>query len=121
MNTLELKSHWREWLMLLFGVWLVVSPFVLGFTAVAEGMAMWSTVILGLVVAGFAVAEIMKPREWEEWVSVVLGAALIVAPFALGFAGAPLALWNSLIMGVLVGGDAIWSLVDMKHHGGHAA
>ncbi|MBB3141049.1 SPW repeat protein [Halomonas organivorans] len=121
MNTQELRTHWREWLMLLFGAWLVVSPFVLGFTAVANGMAMWSAVILGLIVAGFAVAEIMKPRMWEEGVSAVLGVCLIAAPFALGFADAPLALWNSVIMGVLVGGDAIWSLIDMRHHGGHAA
>lgn len=39
-----------SWLNLFLGIWLVISPFVL----VLSGLAMWNDVILGIIVAAFA-------------------------------------------------------------------
>ena len=44
-------QHWQDIASLLLGVWLVVSPFVLGFA----GAATWITIVLGLFVILFAV------------------------------------------------------------------
>ncbi|MFC3284514.1 SPW repeat protein [Litchfieldella rifensis] len=118
MRSVNFKEQWREWLMLLFGVWLVVSPFVLGYAGAGAQMAVWNPVIVGVVVVVFAIAEIMKPQTWEEWISLLLGAWLIAAPFVLGYTGMTAALWNSVIMGLLIGADAVWTLIDMKSHGG---
>lgn len=37
-----------------------------------------------------------------KWITIVLGVALFVAPFVLGYSGTPWALWISLIMGAVV-------------------
>ncbi len=49
---------WEEWVGMAVGVWLVVSPWVLGFAATR--MAMWNAVIVGiltLALAGWALRE----------------------------------------------------------------
>jgi SPW repeat len=39
-----------SWLNLILGIWLVISPFVL----FASGVAMWNNVIVGIIIAAFA-------------------------------------------------------------------
>ena len=50
-------AEWEEWASLVLGLWLVVSPWVVGFTNVIE--ARWAHVVLGLLVAAVA--------AWEVW------------------------------------------------------
>ncbi len=38
-----------------------------------------------------------------KWATIGLAAALFLAPFVTGYAGAPAALWTSLIMAVVIG------------------
>lgn len=121
MRPLQIKEHWRDWLMLLFGAWLVASPFAFGHATPDAGMMMWVPVLIGVAVIVFAVAVLRKTQVWEEWILLALGAALIAAPFVLGYAGVTLAMWNSVIVGLLVGGDAAWSLFVLTHHEGKKA
>lgn len=111
----EIKTHWRDWLMLLFGIWLVASPFAFGHAVAGAGMVLWNPVLVGVAVIVFAIAVLRKTQEWEEWVLLALGAWLIAAPFLLGYADVATAMWSSVIMGLLVGGDAAWSLFALKH------
>lgn len=39
---------------------------------------------------------------WPDWVNAVLGLALIVAPYGLGYSDNVPALWSSIILGVIV-------------------
>ena len=120
MNAMQLKEHWRDWLMLLLGVWLLISPFALGYAAAQAGMlAVWNPVIVGVAVIVFAIAVLRKTQMWEEWTLLLLGAWLIVSPFILGYAGINVALWNSIIVGLLVGADAAWSLIVLRSHRTH--
>jgi hypothetical protein len=119
MNIEQFKVHWRDWLMLLFGAWLFISPFALGYSATDVMMVMWNPVIVGVAVVVFSIAVLRKTQVWEEWVLLALGAWLIVAPFLLGYATMPAAMWNSIIVGLLVGADSVWSLVVMLGRGGH--
>ena len=48
-------SDWEEWLNLLFGFWLIVSPWVLGFT---HTRAMHVSIALGVMVAFIALLEL---------------------------------------------------------------
>jgi uncharacterized membrane protein len=50
-------AEWEEWINVVLGVWLVIAPWVLGFSAVAA--ATWSHVILGIVIAALA--------AWRAW------------------------------------------------------
>lgn len=121
MNYAQFKERWRDWLMLLFGAWLVVSPFLLGTTGADAMMVMWNSVIVGVAVVVFAIAVLRKTQVWEEWVLLALGAWLIAAPFLLGYTGIAAAMWNSMIVGFLVGADSVWSLVVMLGGRGHKA
>jgi hypothetical protein len=50
-------AEWEEWLNVAIGVWILVSPWVLGFAGIRP--AMWLSVILGVVIAVMA--------AWETW------------------------------------------------------
>lgn len=49
-------AEWEEWLNLIVGLWVIVSPWVLHFSANIQ--AMWTNVIVGVVVAALAAYEI---------------------------------------------------------------
>jgi SPW repeat len=46
------QTGW-SWINALLGIWLIISPFVLGF---ASGAGLWNNVILGIIVAAFALS-----------------------------------------------------------------
>jgi len=61
--------HWQDIASFLLGVWLVLSPFALGFA----GAAAWITVVLGLLVVLFAVEGFVIPSHLEEWGELLIG------------------------------------------------
>jgi SPW repeat len=73
-------QHWQDVASLVLGVWLVLSPFALGFA----GAAVWMTIVLGLFVVLFAVEGFVIPSYLEEWGEILLGLALVVAPWTVG-------------------------------------
>lgn len=50
-------AEWEEWANLVLGLWLIVSPWILGFAANVN--AMWTSIILGLLVAAVSI--------WAVW------------------------------------------------------
>ncbi len=54
-------AEWEEWVNLVLGVWTVVSPWVVGFAGVTT--AMWTHVIIGLVVAALAATQLWVVRH----------------------------------------------------------
>jgi hypothetical protein len=58
---------WQEWISALFGLWLIVSPWVLGFTGVAAAVA--NAVIVGIVVAALALWALGTDRDVSGWSS----------------------------------------------------
>jgi hypothetical protein len=98
--------HWQDAASLLLGVWLVLSPFVLGFTGTA---ATWMTIVLGLGVILFALEGFVIPSYLEEWGEILLGLALLVAPWAVGYEPGS-ATVSSMVSGLLVILLAAWEL-----------
>ena len=56
---------WEEWGNVAFGVWLVISPWVLGFSGVA--VAMSNAVIVGIVVAALALWALGTDKDIGGW------------------------------------------------------
>lgn len=101
-----LSRQWQDAVNTVLGVWLVVSPWVLGY-ATATTPA-WNAWVLGVVIAVTGIAALTAFHRWEEWVNAVLGAWLVVSPWLLGFTGLTAALWNQIVVGIVVAGLAIW-------------
>lgn len=101
--------RWQDWVMLVLGLWLILSPFVLGYPDYT-GIAAMNSYILGIAVAVFAIAALIRPQMWEEWVNLVLGLWLIIAPLVLGFRAETVAVANHFIVGLLIAGDAFWAM-----------
>lgn len=98
-------QHWQDAGSLLVGVWLVLSPFALGFA----GAATWITILLGLFVILFALEGFVIPSYQEEWAEILAGLALLVAPWTFSYEPA-LATVNSTASGLLVILFAVWEL-----------
>ncbi|MCU9849073.1 SPW repeat protein [Defluviimonas sp. WL0024] len=109
---------WQDWICLLLGAWLLLSPWILGFTALAP--AFWNALLFGAIIVGIAIAAIVEFHDWEDWVDMAIGLWLIVSPWVLGFAAMTAA--DGLVTGNFVATGlatlllAAWSLRD--HHGG---
>ena len=104
----------QDWLNLLLGVWLFLSPlFAVG---VGAREATINAGISGMVVATIALFSLTRWRPWQEWTNVAVGAWLVVAPFALEFTELTAALWNHVAVGAAVMLLAGWALYRRRAH-----
>jgi hypothetical protein len=99
-------QHWQDVASLLLGVWLVLSPFALGFA----GAALWMTIVLGLCVILFAVEGFVVPSYLEEWGEILIGLALVATPWTVGYESVS-ATVSSIVSGMLVILLAAWELM----------
>jgi hypothetical protein len=111
---MEVK-HWQDRVTVLLGVWILISPVVLGF-APGQPDVMWNSWFIGVVMlivsAGRAVAEV--PKVWQEAANLILGIWLVVSPWVLGFAGRASARNCTVVAGVLVLAVSLWTtILDM--------
>lgn len=92
----------------LAGVWLVLSPFVLGYAPAAQGVgAYWNDLVVGSAIAMLALVRAVSPGNvpWFSVVNVALGTWLIVAPMVRDYAegvSTTVATSNDVIVGALV-------------------
>jgi hypothetical protein len=89
-------------------------PFILGYTAVIG--ALWNDIVIGLAVTGLAWTRVAKPLDYEaaSWTNVVLGVWLLAAPFALGYTATTAAMWNDIVIGIIVAVLGAWSAVASR-------
>lgn len=86
----------------LAGIWLFISGWVLGFTGTSN--AFWNNIILGIVVAVIALIRMGGGRATRGlgWLNALAGIWLFISPWVLNFSSNTTALWNNLILGVIV-------------------
>ena len=111
----NITSDWQDSINVLLGLGLLLSPWTLNY--VAEGGAALNAHIVGAVIVLMALAALFAFRVWEEWISAVLGAWLIVAPWVLNFSGHATAMRTSVLVGIVTFALAIWSATE--HGSGH--
>jgi hypothetical protein len=103
------KRRWQDGVMIVFGVWLFCSPFILQYTSYTDPAA-WNSYILGVAVSVVAIIALAAPHLWEEWVNFVLALWIVFSPWLLGFTSSNAATINHVILGILVGIDALWAI-----------
>jgi hypothetical protein len=109
------EKRWQDGVMIILGLWLLISPFALRYANVT-GIESISSYVFGIAVVLFASIAVARPQMWEEWINLVLGICLILSPFVLQFGTDTVARWNHIVLGVLVGGDALWAMLQYPVH-----
>ena len=108
-------TQYRDAANLILGLWLAISPWALSY--MTEATPALNAYIVGVIIAVAAAAALISFHKWEEWVNVALAAWLIVSPFVLDFASHANALWNQIIVGLLVGALALWTAITTPGEG----
>ncbi|MEA3159658.1 MAG: hypothetical protein QOD95_1206 [Gammaproteobacteria bacterium] len=109
------RREWQEGVTILLGVWILISPMVLGF-APSQRDVTWNSWVIGVVLlivaAGRAAAQV--PKVWQEAANLVLGTWLILSPWILEFGAHAPARNSTLVAGIVVAGLNLWAmLVDI--------
>ena len=89
-----------SWVIVLVGIWQIFAPWIWGYSWRAA--AVWSDVVTGIFLTIGALSVVTYRSTWPAWWSIVLGAWLIVSPFALGYSFIPRAQANDIVVGVIV-------------------
>jgi hypothetical protein len=84
------------------GIWLLASPYLLEFTIYES--ARMNAAALGPFIVGFALTRlaVSPPWFWVGWINVILGAWILVAPFAIGLSHVTDVTVNFVLVGTLV-------------------
>ena len=90
------------WVNIVLSIWVIVSPFVLGFHS---SKAIWNNVIAGAVVGILAFIRWSMRQPGWSWLNLILGAWLVISPFMLFLSGA--AMWNNVILGIIIAALAL--------------
>lgn len=97
-------SHRLSWIAAILGLWQLLSPFILGYSGTM--VALWNAVIVGiiLIVLGVwsALSSSVSTTRALDWINFIVGLWLIVSPFILAFSGVSIALWDAVIVGIIV-------------------
>ena len=118
-----------SWTNVVLGLWLLISPFALGYS----GTAATEDIIVGILIAAFALwralGEETEAMKGVSWTVAILGVWAIIAPFALGYTAISVAVWNDVIVGLIVAVLAVARSLETphtetmgkaaQHHGAH--
>jgi ABC-type molybdate transport system permease subunit len=105
-------KRWQDWVNLLLGLWLFVSPWALAYAD--HQAAAWNAYVLGAAVVVLAAIAAYMPQVWEEMINTMLGIWLILSPYVLGFASNTMIALHTVVMGVLVTAFAVWAMFSDK-------
>ena len=100
---------WEDWLGVALGLWLVASPWVLGY-AQASASATMNALFLGAALIFLEQLNLDVHEDLEEWMDIVAGVWLVISPFTLGFAQVGAAAINAIAVGLLAIGFALWAI-----------
>ena len=112
----KLLSRWQDGLTLIIGIWLFISPGIMGF---GEGDPVtWAALSIGTILIVVALFALVAARLWEEWLMVVAGLALVCAPWIFGFSTVQAAVLSFVVCGIAAVVLSIWRIMSDTHHPG---
>lgn len=117
-GTLRTSGRWQDPTNLLLAAWFFISPWILQFGSyastaqsavggsaiIAVSNAAWDAWVLSVIVFLVSLSALGRLARGQEFVNMLLGAWIFVAPWVLGFAVGPYpaASWDHWIVGALV-------------------
>ena len=100
--------RWLDLVIVILGLWLIISPRFL-ILAAGDNPVAWNSWVGGTGLLTLAAFSMYKPAVWAESVGAVLGVWLIASPWILEFTHLSSAAANAVIVGLLVIGYALWA------------
>jgi SPW repeat-containing protein len=105
---------WEDWVDMVLGAWLAISPWVLGFTDSDAG-ATRNALIVGIAIAVLSGSTFLIYNAIEEWIDAILGIWLIVSPWVLSSSGTTAVVADFVIVGALVAGLSGYEIWASRH------
>ena len=102
------KKRWQDQVILLLGLWLFVSPWVLGYVSGAP--VSLNASITGAVIALMAAFDLFKTYAWAVVVSLLAGVWVAVSPWVPALADSGALMISNIIAGAAVVVLALWEL-----------
>ena len=99
MERVRRDTLWAHFVVILLGVWLISSPFALGFRS--ESAMTVSDIASGVLVILFGALSLSKRFGWAQWANVFVGIWLLFAPLVF-WTASPAAYVNDTLVGTLV-------------------
>lgn len=112
-------ERWQDLINAVLGLWLLASPWVIGYDD--GGTAMWNAITAGVLLAALALGAVFIPRAWEEWAQGGIGAWLIASPWVLAFSEREGPMLTAMWAGIAVVALALWTLLADKERGASQA
>ena len=107
--------RWQDQVILLLGIWLFVSPWVLGYAS-GSNIAM-NAYLCGALIAALAAFNLYKTFVWAVALNLLIGVWVAVSPWAAIVADRGAMMSNSVVVGVAVVILGLWELqVDPDLH-----
>ena len=88
---------WAAWVNGVLGIWLIIAAFIRS----NPTFGLWNNLIIGILVAIFALLYIGKGR-WQGWLSLILGLWIIISGLIPQLRSGNAYFWNNLIAGILI-------------------
>ncbi len=105
--------RWQDWVNVVLGVILFITPFVFGATATSS--AAYTAWVIGVLLFLVGLYLLSSPQNVNvEWVQIVLGVLLFISPWVLGFTNLTQMAWSAWIIGVLAVIAAGWVLLTER-------
>jgi hypothetical protein len=107
----RVPPRWQDYATLALGIWIALSPWLLGFfddVPLATGNAL----ALGALVVTIAALDIDAPARWQAAAGIVLGIWAAISPLALGFAARRGATASMFASGIAIVVLATWTLAS---------
>lgn len=93
-------KHWQDPVNAVLALWLIASPWALGFAANTRAMA--NFVIVGLLLLAVVAGAIYVPSAWEEWSESVLGLWMVGSPWIVGYSAEAHARTDAVATGIVI-------------------
>jgi hypothetical protein len=112
-DSMEIQEawNWQDWLDMVLGLWLAVSPWILDF-ADSDPSATRNALIVGILIAVLSALTFLAYHIIEEWIDVILGLWLVVSPWVLTGSRDATVVADFVIVGAIVlalSGYEIWA------------
>ena len=93
-------ARWQDWTSFALGLWLAVSPWIVGYET--DHVVTANAAFVGVALALGSHFEIGLDELWTEWVNLAVGVWLLSAPFVLEFPAATAGTVNCIAVGCLI-------------------